>query len=163
MIRSPPYSARRSTSENRFLASATVMVAIGHCGLFGHFGQTPSNGDLTRPENLSLRVFLADNGILLRSFRLQSQEARWVPQPPFSTRTSTPFMRLSNSCLTLGCAGSRLPSAAASCSRPPTKRGPSAYEAACLDGARGNSVPTLFLWADISMNTSASVTPPSES
>jgi len=40
-------------------------------------------------------------------------------------------MRQSNSCLTLGCAASRLRSAAASCSRLPTKRGPSACEAAC--------------------------------
>jgi hypothetical protein len=39
MTRSPPYSARRSTSENRFLASATVMVTIGHHGLFGYPGQ----------------------------------------------------------------------------------------------------------------------------
>ena len=68
-------------------------------------------------------------------------------------------MRRSNSCLTLGCAAGRLRSAAASCSRPPTKRGPSAYEAACLDGARGNSVPTSFLSADISTNTSGSATP----
>src|SRR4026209_1939795 len=54
-----------------------------------------------------------------------------------------PFMRRSNSYLTLACAASRLRSAAASCSRPPTKRGPSACEAAWLDGARGHSVPAL--------------------
>ncbi len=36
-------------------------------------------------------------------------------------------------------------------------------QAACLDGARGNSVPTWFLSADISINTNASVTPPSKS
>ena len=59
-------------------------------------------------------------------------------------------MRRSNSCSTLACAASRLRSAAASFSRPPTKRGPSACEAACLDDARGNSVPTSFLSADIS-------------
>ena len=65
--------------------------------------------------------------------------------------------------LDLACAASRLRSAAASFSRPPTKRGPSAAEAACLDGARGNSVPTSFLSADISTNTNGSATPPSES
>ena len=42
-------------------------------------------------------------------------------------------------------------------------RGPSAYEAACLDGAHGNSVTTSFLSADISTNTNGSATPPSES
>src|SRR4030095_2853032 len=54
---------------------------------------------------------------------LGEESTGWVPQPPFSTRTSTPFMRRSNSCLTLACAASRLRSAAALCSRPPTKTG----------------------------------------
>ena len=72
------------------------------------------------------------------------------------------YASVEQSCLTLACETSRLRSAAASFSRPPTKRGPSAYEAACLDGARGNSVPTSFLSADISTNTNGSATPPSK-
>src|SRR5688572_32190049 len=51
-------------------------------------------------------------------------------------------------------------SAAASYSRPRTKRGPSAYGAACLDTARGNSVPPSCSSADISTNTNGSATPP---
>ena len=39
----------------------------------------------------------------------------------------------------------------------------SAFEAACLDGAHSNSVPTSCLSADISTNTNGSATPPSES
>src|SRR5687768_15361477 len=84
-----------------------------------------------------------------QAVRVQGEEStRWVPQPPFSTRPSTLFMRRSNSSLTLACAAGRLRSAAASFSRPRTKRGPSAYEAACLDGARGNSVLTSLLSGD---------------
>ena len=93
----------------------------------------------------------------------QSEATRWILQPPFSTRTSTPSCVGRTAARPSPARQADCGQAAASFSRPPTSAGLRRTEAACLDGARGNSVQTSFLSVDISTIPDGSATPPSES
>ena len=64
----------------------------------------------------------------------------WKRWPPFSMRTWTPSMPRSSSCSTRRCAASPSPSAAGSCSPPPTRPRLSGCAAGCRDGRRASSV-----------------------
>ena len=90
-----------------------------------------------------------------------SDRGSFTHAPPPELHLVGAFYASVEQLLDLASAASRLRSAATAFSRPPMKRGPPASEAACLDGAHGNSVPTSCL-ADISTNTNGSATPPSE-